>query len=232
MTTWFIYKGVDSREMGVIARSYPGPARASERMKAIPIPARFEVLHKREGDYPVYDPIDMGMEIAVERGGDPGKALNWLRGDGDMVFGDAPNFTRHVWLTDDLELKPFGKRRAIWTGTLNMEGAPYRMERFPAVLSPARTDYLKNPGDYEAYPLITIGGSGTCDITIGGKTISPTGISGTVTLDCAAKIAVTDGQSSSGIVSGDWPVIEPGRQEIIWSGTATSVIIAPRWRYV
>ncbi len=232
MTSWFEYKGVNSREMGVIVQGYPAPARAAERVKSIEIPARFDTLHKREGDYPVYDALDMEMQIAVIRGGDAGKALGWLRGDGDMILGCDPEYTRRVWMADELELKAFGRRREIWTGTVKMEGAPYKMLRWPTVYAPGRSGSIVNPGDMEAYPLITIGGNGTCEITIGDKTITLTGIAGTVTLDCAAKIAVTDGASMSGTVAGDWPVIETGEQEFRWSGTATSVLVAPRWRFV
>lgn len=90
-----------------------------------------------------------------------------------------------------------------------------------------------NPGTADAAPVITVTGSGDVTLTIGAKTVTITGLASAITIDCDAGISVNGATDLTGTVTMDYPVtLPPGETAISWTGTVTSVTVAPKWRYI
>ena len=89
------------------------------------------------------------------------------------------------------------------------------------------SDSLFNPTIYPAKPLITLSGSGSGTLTIGSRTLTIANCDGIV-LDCEEQNAsgVTNANAQ---VSGKYPEMKAGENEISFTGGITEVKIIPRW---
>ena len=91
------------------------------------------------------------------------------------------------------------------------------------------TGTLFNPTDFPARPLLRVYGSGT--ITFGGVTITVTGVSPYIDIDCELMDAYYQSESRNDKISlsaNDFPALIPGLNTVTLSGV-TSVEITPRW---
>lgn len=94
-------------------------------------------------------------------------------------------------------------------------------------------DIIVNPGTVEAFALVTVVGSGDVELTLGDYTINIEDLASSITIDCETGISVNGATDLTPTVSMDYPVtLPPGTTEISWTGTVTSVTIAPAWRYI
>lgn len=88
---------------------------------------------------------------------------------------------------------------------------------------------IVNPTRFLARPQITVHGSGNGSVTIGGNTITITGIYDGMVLDCDEQDAYYGAINCNNLVSGSFPVIPGGEQEITITGGITSVEVTPNW---
>ena len=233
MEPWyFVFNGVDSRTMGVHVIKYPPIMRPAERIKYVSIPGRAGDMRQAEG-VAVYDAYNRGMEISNARGFSIDRAAAWLRGAGEMIVGNEPDFRYQVDLGAQCQ---FSKViRGFWGGTLQMHTQPFKTPRQPA---PAKTltesgQKVYNPGDVETRPAITLTGSGDSTLTVGGKTLSIDGISTGWTVDLDLKwILDVLGVPQWDVASGEFGALPPGESAVIWTGGITSVTIRARWLYL
>lgn len=93
---------------------------------------------------------------------------------------------------------------------------------------------ISNPTIFAAKPLIKITGSGNVTLTVGTYTVSISGISSYINLDCEAQDAYrAAGENENNKVTfpagQGYPVLVRGSNAISWTGTVTKVEITPRW---
>ena len=93
------------------------------------------------------------------------------------------------------------------------------------------TQTVTNPGTQDAYPIFVLKGNGT--ITIGSETITIANNPGTLVLDCEIGDAYSEAAHENynqyvTLSSYDFPVLEPGQNNIAVTGFTTRTMI-PRW---
>ena len=93
---------------------------------------------------------------------------------------------------------------------------------------------LLNPTLFPAQPVITVTGDGPGVLSVGGRDVVFLEQSGGVVLDCESMdaFARTEGgveSRTSWIHAPEFPVLEPGKNQISFSGGITAVEIVPRW---
>lgn len=94
---------------------------------------------------------------------------------------------------------------------------------------------LHNAMAFAAQPVITVYGSGSGNVYVGGTTVEILEISDQITLDCELMDAyqkVGDGpkENKNGCISAPvFPVLGPGENNISWDGGITALEIIPRW---
>lgn len=92
------------------------------------------------------------------------------------------------------------------------------------------TGKLFNPTAFPSKPIIKIFGSGSGSITVGENIVTISEISQYVTLDCDTQNAYKEAENkNSQIYAPAFPVLQPGVNEITWSGGVTKIEIIPRW---
>ena len=88
---------------------------------------------------------------------------------------------------------------------------------------------LYNPTQFEAKPLIKVLGSGDGTITLNGVTMTITGMTDYLYIDCEAmNVYRLESENKNSLVSGSFPTIAPGVNTLLFTGL-TQVNITPRY---
>ena len=227
---YFIWQNTSSLTMGLWLSQYPDFVRPSERVSRITIPGRAGVLTVSEGSQ-VYEPISLTCRVQTTRDADADALQAWLSGRGLVIFGNQSTRAYMAHITEEVVFTKISN--SLMEANIQFECEPFKRQ-YPAeadvVLSAAGT--VTNPGNVEAYPVITIAGSGDIELTVNDGTFAIDDADTSVTLDCGARLAMgKDGENILERTSGEFPVLLAGNNAISWTGTVTSVTITPNWRW-
>lgn len=91
---------------------------------------------------------------------------------------------------------------------------------------------ITNPTPFPSKPLIRVRGSGNCSVTIGNQTITLTGVSGYIDIDCDTMNCYNGSANKNANVtlgSQGFPTLKSGSTGVSFSGGTTKVEITPRW---
>lgn len=93
---------------------------------------------------------------------------------------------------------------------------------------------LRNPCAFPAQPLVTVYGAGDGSLTVGGVTVELFGLDGEISLDCEDMeayrlVAGVMVSRNKNISAPEFPVLQPGPNEVTWIGGVERVEIIPRW---
>jgi len=233
----FIWNGESSHAHGVIVVAYPPIQRAQERAETTIVPGRAGDLTLIEGQ-DVYDSYVKTMRIANKRGTDVQEIIRWLSGSGWISFGNDPGWEYEVRMLNSVQLDKVFK--GVWQGSIQMRTQPFRRKtnKGPDLQISASNTRIYNPGDVASKPVITVRGTGSVRLTIGGQSVGINLRGGTVVLDCAAGIATNEAgtESLDAYITGTPPTIPKGESRITWAsvnnGSVSSVRIRPEWRWL
>ena len=89
--------------------------------------------------------------------------------------------------------------------------------------------YITNPTQFRALPLIVVYGSGSGTLTVGDYMVEISEIGTSVTLDCEIMRAYNGNTPRDSTITGTFPALAPGRNNIRFDGGVTRVDITPRW---
>lgn len=226
---YFIFNGVDSRTKGVRVVSYPPILRANLRATTVTLPGRPGELTQIEG-VDIYEPYTRAMTIA-SAGADMQTALNWLRGSGAMILGNEPDYVYSVRL--DAQLQMDKQYTNMWSGSLQMRTEPFKRASAASSAIEVTTSgtTVNNPGNVPARPKITLTGSGSATLTIGGKTLTFTGLTSGTVVDLQNQWILVSGSPVAGIASGEFGAFPAGNSTVTFTGL-TKVTIPQDWLYV
>ena len=230
MMPYFLWKNTDSRTMGLWLSQYPDRVRASERINSVSIPGRAGELVLTEGSN-VYEPVRLVTRVQTVPTNDFDMLHDWLSGEGLVVFGSQPN---RAWKARIQSEVAFGRiSNSLLEASIQFDCEPFKRQ-FPAEtdITMTASGSVVNIGNVEAYPVITITGSGDIVLTVNDKAFSIEDLSSKAVLDCDARMAVDNsGNNILESTDGDFPVLTVGTNTVSWTGTVTSVVITPRWRW-
>jgi phage-related protein len=170
------------------------------------------------------------MTIA-SAGADMQTALNWLRGSGTMILGNEPDYAYSVRL--DAQLQMDKQYTNMWSGSLQMRTEPFKRASAASSAIEVTTSgtTVNNPGNVPARPKITLTGSGSTSLTIGGKTLTFTGLTSGTVVDLQNQWILVSGTPTAGIVSGEFGAFPAGNSTVTFTGL-TKVTIPQEWLYV
>ena len=227
---YFIWQSISSLDMGLWLSQYPDFVRPTERVSQVVIPGRAGILTLSEG-LQVYEPITLTCRVQALRTANAEALQGWLSGRGLVIFGNQP---ARAYMAHIMEEVVFTRiSNVLMEAQIQFSCEPFKRQ-YPAeadiTLSAAGT--VTNPGNVEAYPVITITGSGDITLTVNDGTFEITDADTSVTLDCSARLAISnDGKNVLERTSGDFPYLLPGANAISWTGSVTSIVITPNWRW-
>lgn len=246
MHNWFEYNRQKTTDLGLHIERVPNQDRPERKYDRYSVPGR-------TGDIFVYQDAYENVDQTYEVWGGDGTtnsatALGYTLSD--WLYsknGDGPN--GYELLTDSYDPDHF--RWATFTGPFDLESQLTRRGRATLTFScdprrfitasamvPVYFDYdhqpytLTNPTKYTAKPfieLVWVTSQGTVTIECGGKTLTISNAIQGMDIDCESMTATANGQNVNYLLSGEFPVIEPGAQTITVTGPVNEFVVFPRW---
>lgn len=160
---------------------------------------------------------------------------NWLKKDTlwhDLYFGGEPEFIYTAIYTEEYDVKRFMSLHGKCT--LNFTVKPYKFLKtgLTPLTSPAS---LSNPTTRDARPLITIKGTGNITLQIGSEKLTLKNVDGGVVIDSLKQVVTSLAGTAPAwdkVTSYPLPVIKPGEQAVLTTGTVTGLTIVPRYEVI
>lgn len=228
---YFSFKGVDNVAMGVVLTEpivVPVPARRGE---SVMIPGRSGSAWIDGG---AYDPVDITLSIWIPPGRERARrAAGWLNGSG--------------WLTDEQDALYGWEARvsgmyslAALPGPGGHQGiVPMQVQPLRRLLTPYTAEIttygsvIVNPEAEEAYPILTVYGSGACSIRVNDREVRFASLPGNGTVINSETQEVYLGDTLyNNDMAGEFPVLEAGDNVITWDGDVTSIKLSVRWQKI
>ncbi|MHB1652336.1 MAG: distal tail protein Dit [Desulfitobacteriaceae bacterium] len=230
----FNFLGKDSyADFGIVIEKRPIIPKAQRNIQYIEVPGKSGSLKVDDTTYKdIVIPVQCSFkDDNVADKADAVKA--WLdSGEGSLILSNQPDkyYIAHVSDQVDIsqEFKVFGKF------LVNFRCQPFKYNLPNDVITLTEFGTVINIGTINSEPIIVVTGSGNITLTINEVDILLTAVDGHITIDSVLKDAYKDTILQNSMMLGDFPVLQPGDNGILWSGTGvvTKVEITPNWRWL
>ena len=232
MNDFFLWNGVDCRTKGIHVSELPPLTIPLERSTQMIVPGRPGSLTQLEGD-DVYDDMILTATCFISDPAQIPAIAAWLKGSGTVTFANRTGGYYKARIANQIPFEKVLRGNPHCSFAVNFRCYPFwcanNVEDI-TISTPGTT--VTNPGSVYSEPLITLTGSGDITLMVGTTIVELTDITSGIVLDCALQEAYLGTTLMNDHMSGDFPVLKPGMNAISWSGTVTSVVIKPNWRYL
>lgn len=227
--SYFIWKGIDCRSMGVVLQGPIPIIRPEERVKHTEIPGRSGDLTELEGDE-IYNSYIQTATIMVHGGYRVREIYNWLKGAGFVTFHGEPDRKQAARIVGAITLNKHSRNLDWWVGEMQFYCQPLKqlLTVAPVTITSSGSTVM-NAGDVKSKPKITATASGTSmTITAGGKTLTISGLTSGNDYIIDSEIMEVSNADRSALLTensqGDFPRLAPGSNTITGSGWSRLVI--------
>ena len=232
MTDYFIWNGVDCRTKGIHVSELPPITIPLERSKQTNVPGRPGSLTQLEGE-DVYDDMILTATCFITDPAQIPAIAAWLKGSGTVAFANRTGGYYKARIANQIPFEKVLRGNPHCTFAVNFRCYPFFYADAAADITVTTSGtIITNPGSVYSEPKITLTGSGDITLMVGTTIVELTDISGSIVIDSALQEAYKGTTLMNDHMSGDFPVLKPGQNAISWSGTVTSIVISPRWRYL
>ena len=170
--SYFIWNGMDCRNMGV-KLSGPVPiVRPEERVQHIEIPGRSGDMTQTEGDQ-IYNSYIQTASIMVPGGYRVRDIYKWLRGSGYVTFSGEPDRRQEARIIGAITLNKHSRNLDWWVGEVQFYCQPLKQKLSQAQDTVSMNGTIINAGDVDEKPVFVVTCTGgTATLTVGDKSIS------------------------------------------------------------
>ena len=218
------WKGVTFNSKGIIIEKVPQIPRAKHSYQTYEIPGRSGFLTI---DNETYETIPFSMECHFKESADINDIRAFLDGYGTLQVDNEKVYTGYISNQIDWN-KVLNFRKFI----IQFRLQPIAKALTPTTVSRTTTGTFTSDTYTKAYPKITIACSGNTTINLNGTAFTLHSASGTYILDCEAKVITKSGVNASGIMSGEFPYIINGTNNLTVTGTVTSMTMEYNKTYI
>lgn len=238
---YIIFRGTSTDSLtGVAVSKMPSHKKAARRMTEYYVAGRDGAVHVDNGL------ADTQIEATLVLLAQPAEARQivnaWADGTGKLISSDQPGFAWKGTVIDEirwnrvlgnkLPINNVPKDTFFDTAKITWTCGPYMYEAVDTVVTLSSNGALINPGSAEALPLIQVNGSGDASFSVNGEEIGISGMTAGVPvyIDCDAGYVWTENSATS--ITGGFPVLQIGTNNITLGSGVTSLVITPHWRWV
>ena len=220
--SYFIWKNVDCRAMGVRLSAPAAIIRPEERVDHITIPGRSGDLTMLEGEN-IYNSYIQTVTIMAHGAARIRQIYDWLRGSGYVTFSGEPDKKQPARIIGAVTLSRHSYNLDWWEGEVQFYCQPLKEKLFDDIVTLTAAGTVRNGGDVACRPLIKATANSTSlTVSGGGNSLTLTGITSgsTYQIDCdSMEVLSADGTTIlTDKSSGDFPKLEPGANTVGGSG--------------
>ena len=229
---WFEWNGVKCTAKGIHVLEQPPITVPAERVTYTNVPDRPGSMTTLEGE-DVYDDMILTAQCIVADPTQIPVIAGWLKGSGTVTFANRPGGFYYARVTNQIPFEKILRGNPHRRFSVNFRCKPFWYQAgVQNVTISTSGSTITNPGTVYSEPVITVNGSGDITLMVGTKIIELTGITSSITIDSVLQEAYSGTSDMNAHMSGEFPVLKPGMNEIGWSGNVTSVVVQPNWRYL
>ena len=228
---YFVYDGVDSRDLGIRLQTPITIDGASPNVETVVVTGRNGDLHQWDGSYSNRAATAKCFILTDHVWAYLRQMQIWSLlkpGYHRLETPEEPETYMMAMVSDGGETDIRGNVLAPFT--IKFDCMPQKFLKsgeIPIMLTDKGAVYNDC---FPALPLITVYGAGAGTLTIGGTTVSIKSIDQWVTLDCETSEAYKNADNKNAtITAAKYPTLEHGGNAVTWTGGVTSVEITPRW---
>ena len=219
------WKGTSFNSMGIIIEKTPITSKPKHSYNQYTIPGRSGYLAI---DNKTYDPLLLSIECHLDTNNvDMNEIREWLDGYGTLQLDDEKEYTGYISNSISFE-KITHFRKFIIQFTLQ----PLAKALETTTINALSIDSFDSDTYINAYPIITITGTGDISFSINNINFTIYEASGTYILDCEAKVITKNGINQSNNMSGNFPYIVNGSNSVVKSGNITAVSIEYKQTFI
>ena len=232
MKDYIIWKGINSRTVGITVTDLPEIILPEERVTFTDVPGLSGSLAQTEG-VDVYKDITLAVKCYCPDPTPAAVALiaGYFRGAGRLELPNRPNGYYEARVVNQIAFAKILRGNSPRTFTVNFRCKPflhlYSGETEQVITSGT---FLLNPTGIQAKPLITITGSGDITFLVGTQIIELHDIDNGIVIDSELQEAYYGATLLNYKMTGEFPALGKGNTAISWTGgTVESVSIVPKW---
>ena len=236
MFSYFIWNGINSRDMGIYL-SAPAPImRGKERVTEQTVLGLAGTLTLPDGE----DNYEPYVQQLVLRAPEPVSKIHaWLRGDGYVTFSGEPDRKQKARVINQTQFKRISRHLGYWEGTVQFRCQPLKEALYEDETTVTNGAALTNLGDVTERPVFTLTGAyGDLTISAGGKTLVianlPQDLGGCV-VDCGAGYVLSFDKTQliTNLSAGEFPALPVGHSTLVLAGSHLgTVTIGRRQRWL
>lgn len=230
---YFIFNGVDSRDLGLYVKDIPFDTMASRRVETLVLPTIDGTLYR---DNDTYESYTLSIECILKDSlttENIKKIKNAFKvGKGDLILSTRPNNIYKAVIRSQVNFTEMLQ----YTGSclLTFEIHPFSfIKEGQNTVTVSKNMSIKNLGNYPSKPLLkAVGGNGLVTITIGGNTMRFTGVNSTFFVDCELEdVYGAKGENLNNFMDleSDFVSLPTDSFTITFTGL-TELHLTPRWR--
>jgi predicted phage tail component-like protein len=236
----FVFTGKDSfQDYGILISKRPSLPSPKRRVNYIDISGRDSSLRFDEG---TYEDITIAVEcsikdLSVVNKLDEIKAWLFSAGESDLVFSFQSNKKFKAQVVNSIDFKQAYKIASQFVVLFNCRPFKYAVSSASITINSGGGITIVNEGSVISKPIIKVYCSGNGTFIINGRVVSLSNIAvSSFFIDSEIEEAYYDNNGTlvnmNNSISGDFPVLDIGNNNITFSGGVTKLEITPNWRWL
>ena len=203
---------------GIVIEKTPIPIKPNHSYEEYIIPGRSGFLSI---DNQTYDPLTLNLECHLDtKNVDMNEIRNWLDGYGELQIDNEKKYTGYI--SNEISFEKISNFRKF---IILFRLQPIAKAVTPITIDTTNINSFDSNTYINAYPKITITGTGDITFKINNIGFTIYDADGTYILDCEAKIITKNGVNQSSVMSGEFPYIKNGSNSITKTGNISDVTI-------
>jgi len=225
MNPYFTFNNISSEDFLTVDK-LPSIIRATKNIQKIEIEGRDGFLTQDNGSY---KGILKTVECWIKDLKDIDFICEWLSGSSEVIFSNEPEKIYKTTIINQIEFIKFMKEFHKFIILFECQPHKYSLNNTMITLKSAGAIY--NNGS-NSKPIIKIYGSGTINLIINDNIITIDNISEYVVINSDLMDCYKDTLLKNNDMSGEFPELLPGINNISWTGALTKIEITPNWRWL
>ena len=227
------WKGIDSNTIpGLIICELPPITKPKMKTNIIKIDGRDGDIIEDLG----YESYTKNIKVGLTRNYDINEIIKYFTGSGDLVLSNEPD---KIYKSRIIEKIDYDKLLRFKTATIKFYTQPFKYKKDESKvilnITSETSVTVNNIGLEESKPIIKLTGTGTVAINLNGTTVFNYTFPDNETeviIDSTEQEAYSEGIYKNRFMSGEFPTLEPGENEISWTGSLTKIEIEPKSRWL